>query len=103
MAPQYAMVQFDEKTFAKWHARFGLELTLLMDQLVIREWMNTGGIHPIFIAFNGNPERFSEHATLESICLKKPEEVPNLLGKLMGRKATPHGRLIVFTAKKATA
>lgn len=103
MAPTYPMVQYNLEIFSKWYARFGAKLTLLMDQVIVREWMNTGGASHIFLSFNGNPDDFSEGATLNAVCLRKPKEIPNLLGRLMGEEATPRGRLIVFTATNATA
>ena len=101
MAPTYPMVQYNAEIFSKWYARFGTKLTLLMDQVIVREWMNTGGARPIFIAFNGNPDKFSENSTLKTICLRKSEEVPTLLGKLLGKETVPSGRLIVFAATSA--
>lgn len=103
MASKYPNVHYDRETYAKWYSQLGPALPRLMRILVDRERKNVSVHIPIYIEFHGNPSYFSKTTVLNPLCLRKPAEVPNILGKLIGKEETPAGRLIILKASTPKA
>lgn len=95
-------VIYDEKKLTEWHDRFGLELSLWLDKLLASEWYISGGKNLIYLKFGKKCHHDPQKYKLSLKVFSKGEEVPNLLGKLLGKKPCRRGKLIVISTVPRT-
>ena len=94
-----ARVSYNRWKFRKWHRRFGTELILWMDRMVIRESLRVGkNISPIKIHFVGNIDSLPENAQLEGLMIRESSNKWGIFGRLLGKKYSGFTRLIVLKA-----